>query len=79
MCGIDARIVSVETDVGSGLPTFDMSGYLGTEVKEARDRVRIAIKNTGVELPPQRIVNRVRSSYSDRHSRIKRNHRRGKG
>ena len=56
LCGIDARIVSVETDVGSGLPTFDMSGYLGTEVKEARDRVRIAIKNTGVELPPQRIV-----------------------
>ena len=53
LCGIDARIVSVETDVGSGLPTFDMSGYLGTEVKEARDRVRIAIKNTGVELPPQ--------------------------
>ncbi len=56
LCGIDARIVSAETDVGSGLPTFDMSGYLGTEVKEARDRVRIAIKNTGVELPPQRIV-----------------------
>lgn len=25
LCGIDARIVSVETDVGSGLPTFDMS------------------------------------------------------
>lgn len=56
LCGIDARIVNVETDVGCGLPTFDMSGYLGTEVKEARERVRIAIKNTGVELPPQRIV-----------------------
>lgn len=56
LCGIDACIVSVETDVGCGLPTFDMSGYLGAEVKEARDRVRIAIKNTGVELPPQRIV-----------------------
>lgn len=56
LCGIDARIVSVETDVGCGLPTFDMSGYLGMEVKEAKERVRIAIKNTGVELPPQRIV-----------------------
>ena len=44
LCGIDACIVNVETDVGCGLPTFDMSGYLGSEVKEAKERVRIAIK-----------------------------------
>ncbi|MDO5383028.1 MAG: YifB family Mg chelatase-like AAA ATPase [Eubacteriales bacterium] len=54
--GIDAKIVSVETDVGNGLPSFDMSGYLGTEVKEARDRIKVAIKNTGIELIPQKIV-----------------------
>ena len=45
LCGIDARIVSVETDVGSGLPTFDMSGYLGTEVKEARRACAWRIKS----------------------------------
>lgn len=56
ICGIDACIVHVETDVGYGLPTFDMSGYLGAEVKEAKERVRIAIKNSGIELKPQRIV-----------------------
>ena len=37
LCGIDACIVNVETDVGCGLPTFDMSGYLGSEVKEAKE------------------------------------------
>ena len=56
LCGIDACIVNVETDVGCGLPTFDMSGYLGSEVKEAKERVRIAIKNSDIELAPQRIV-----------------------
>ena len=33
--GIDAHIVGVETDVGGGLPCFEMSGYLNTEVREA--------------------------------------------
>lgn len=54
--GIDAYIVNVETDVGSGLPTFDMSGALGSKVREAKDRVRVAIKNSGIELTPQKIV-----------------------
>jgi hypothetical protein len=43
--GIDGLIVSVEADVSDGLPLFDMVGYLGSEVKEARERVRIALKN----------------------------------
>ena len=46
--GIDAYIVNVETDVGFGLPTFDMSGALGSKVREAKDRVRVAIKNSGI-------------------------------
>ena len=54
--GIDAYIVNVETDVGFGLPTFDMSGALGSKVREAKDRVRVAIKNSGIELTPQKIV-----------------------
>ena len=56
LCGLEARIVNVEVDVGGGLPGFDMSGYLSLEVKEARERVRVAIKNTGINLNPQKIV-----------------------
>lgn len=54
--GIDGLIVSVEADVSDGLPLFDMVGYLGSEVKEARERVRIAIKNSGYRLPVKRIT-----------------------
>lgn len=54
--GIDGMIVSVEADVSDGLPLFDMVGYLGSEVKEARERVRIAIKNSGYQLPAKRIT-----------------------
>ena len=34
--GITAYVVTVEVDVGRGLPVFDMGGYLSTEVKEAK-------------------------------------------
>ena len=54
--GIDALIVSVEADVSDGLPIFDMVGYLGSEVKEARERVRIALRNSGYMLPAKRIT-----------------------
>lgn len=54
--GIDGLIVSVEADVSDGLPLFDMVGYLGSEVKEARERVRIALKNSGFMLPAKRIT-----------------------
>jgi magnesium chelatase family protein len=54
--GIDGLIVSVEADVSDGLPVFDMVGYLASEVKEARERVRIALKNSGFMLPAKRIT-----------------------
>ncbi len=54
--GIDGLIVSVEADVSDGLPLFDMVGYLGSEVKEARERVRVALKNSGYMLPAKRIT-----------------------
>ena len=54
--GLKAEIVHVEVDVGNGLPSFEMSGFLSNEVKEARERVKVAIRNSGYELPPQRIV-----------------------
>ena len=46
--GIDSRPVEVETDVSDGMPVFEMVGYLSSEVREARDRVRTALKNCGL-------------------------------
>jgi len=54
--GVDCQMVKVEVDVSNGLPCVDMIGLLGTEVKEARERVRVALKNIGVSLPPVRIT-----------------------
>lgn len=54
--GVSMEIVSVETDVSDGLPSFEMVGLLNSEVREARERVRSAIKNTGYLLPPKRIT-----------------------
>lgn len=54
--GIDSRIAIVETDVSSGMPSFEMVGQLNNEVREAKERVRVALKNTKIEIPPTHIV-----------------------
>ena len=54
--GLHVEMVSVEADVSNGLPMFHMVGYLSSEVKEASERVRTAIRNSGLELPPRKIV-----------------------
>ena len=54
--GINALIVHVETDIANGLPVFNIVGSVGTEVKEAKDRVRSALKNNGINIPPSRIT-----------------------
>lgn len=53
--GIESYLVHVEVDLSSGLPCFVMVGSLGSEVKESGERVRIALKNTGIFLPPMHI------------------------
>ena len=47
ICGIDSMMISVEADISNGMPMFSMVGFLASEVKESRDRVRTALKNTG--------------------------------
>lgn len=54
--GIDGILVTVEADISDGLPSFDMVGVLSSEVKEAKERVRTALKNSGFHLPPKRIT-----------------------
>jgi magnesium chelatase family protein len=54
--GVDAYPVQIEVDVSFGLPQFTMVGLPDATVKESRDRVRSAIKNSGFEFPPHRIT-----------------------
>jgi len=54
--GIEAFPVHVEVDVTFGLPSFTMVGLPDPSVRESRDRVRSAIRNSGFEFPPHRIT-----------------------
>lgn len=54
--GLDGVLVEVETDILSGLPTFNIVGLPDKAVEEAKERVRSAIKNSGADLPSQRIT-----------------------
>lgn len=54
--GISCYLVQVEVDMSRGLPCFTMVGSLGGEVRESGERVRIALKNAGVHLPPMHIA-----------------------
>jgi magnesium chelatase family protein len=54
--GVEAYPVSVEVDVSYGLPVFNVVGLPDTTVRESRDRVRAAIKNSGYHFPDHRIT-----------------------
>ena len=54
--GLNVELIRVEADVSNGLPVFHMVGYLSSEVKEASERVRTAIRNSGFTFPAKRTV-----------------------
>lgn len=54
--GLDAELVTVETDLAVGLPAFNLVGLPGSAVRESKDRVRAAIINSGLEFPLRRIT-----------------------
>lgn len=56
LLGIDGFIVKVEADVGSGLPSFNIVGLPDTAVREAKERVCSAVKNTGGIIPAKKII-----------------------
>lgn len=56
LLGVEGHYVLVETDVAGGLPNFNLVGLAATSVKEARERVRAAIKNSGFDFPARRIT-----------------------
>ncbi len=56
LIGIDAIIVDVEVDIAPGLPAFATVGLPDGAVKESKDRVRAALKNSGYDFPARRIT-----------------------
>ena len=50
--GMEGRLVHVEVDASDGLPSFIMVGVLAPEVREAQDRVRTALRNSGFCFQP---------------------------
>lgn len=54
--GIESTEVFVEADVSDGMPVFAMVGFLASEVREASERVRTALRNSGYMLPAKRIT-----------------------
>ena len=65
--GLSVEFIDVEADVSNGLPMFHLVGYLSSEVKEAGERVRTAIRNSGYLLPAKKIV--VNLSPADKRKR----------
>lgn len=56
LSGIDGYMVDVEVDINAGLPTFELVGLADTAIKESKERVKSAIKNSGFDYPICRIV-----------------------
>ena len=54
--GIDGYTVHVEVDISNGFPCFEIVGLPGSAVRESKERVRTAIKNSGFALPAKRIT-----------------------
>lgn len=56
LVGLDAHLVDVEVDISGGLPQFSVVGLPDATVRESRDRVRSALKNSGFHFPAKRIT-----------------------
>lgn len=56
VCGIDAKLIEIQADISDGLPVFEMVGLLSSEVREAKERVRTALKNSDYKLPARHIT-----------------------
>ena len=57
LVGVSAYLVRVEVDIDRGLPCFNMVGMLGSEVRESRERVCVALKNAGLDTKVAQVCN----------------------
>lgn len=56
LMGIDGYMVDVEVDISNGLPAFDLVGLPDSSIKESKERIRTAIKNSSIAFPSKRIT-----------------------
>src|ERR1700760_2497723 len=56
LLGLEAARVTVEVHLANGLPSFTLVGLADVEVKEARERVRAALQNSGLEFPANKRI-----------------------
>ena len=56
LIGLEGYLVSIEVDVSAGIPCWDIVGLPDVSVKESRERVRTAIKNSGYDMQSRKIV-----------------------
>ncbi|NLT94623.1 MAG: YifB family Mg chelatase-like AAA ATPase [Clostridia bacterium] len=56
LIGLTVREIEIEVDAAGGLPDWNIVGLPDTAVKESKERVRAAIKNSGFDFPPRKIV-----------------------
>ena len=54
--GLNGYLVEIQSDISGGLPSFDVVGLPDIRVKEAKERVKAAIRNSGIEFPSRKIV-----------------------
>ncbi|TDT68029.1 magnesium chelatase family protein [Hypnocyclicus thermotrophus] len=54
--GLETFIIEVEVDINNGLPSFSIVGLADTAISESRERVRAAMKNSGYQIQPKKIV-----------------------
>ena len=56
LTGIEGSLVEVQTDITGGLPGFEIVGLPDTSVKESKERIKSAIKNSSIEFPSRKII-----------------------
>lgn len=56
LMGIDGFLIEVQTDISNGYPGFEIIGLPDAAIKESKERVRTAIKNSGLNMPPRHII-----------------------
>ena len=62
--GLDGYVVSVQVDVSAGIPSFEIVGLPDVSVRESKERVRTAIRNTGIDFRSRKVVINLAPAYT---------------
>lgn len=54
--GLDGSLIEIQTDIGNGIPEFEIVGLPDLSVKEAKKRIKTALKNSNIEIPSKKIL-----------------------